>query len=106
GDDGVRAELGRDCLQTFTFPRGESQLVPVLAERSRDREPDPRRASGDERGLGHDAIFTSRKVRYVSRRTWRRGTVKAPPLPCRRPLLGGRRVSGAACVANRTLGSL
>ena len=48
GGDRLRAELGGGRLDLLAGARGERQLEALLAEHARDREPDARRASGDE----------------------------------------------------------
>ena len=46
--DGVRAELGGGRLDLRLRPRGQRQVVALLAEHARDRQADARRAAGDE----------------------------------------------------------
>src|SRR6185312_12158204 len=79
--DRVRAQLGGRGLDLRLRPRGERHLEAFSSQHGGDREADPRRAPGDERGPGHGPIFASRKVPRLGRRTLARGNRKAPPLP-------------------------
>ena len=48
GRDRVRAELGGGRLDLLLRARGERQVVALVAQHARDREPDARRAARDE----------------------------------------------------------
>ena len=61
GSDGVRAECLGGSLDLRPGPRSERQGEAVLPQHARDREPNTRGTSGDERCPFHQAIFSSRE---------------------------------------------
>src|SRR6478752_1701713 len=77
GRDGVGAELRGGCLDLLLRARGECQVVALVAQHGRDREPDPRRAARDEcarhaddpKGLG---LRRANRAAYVLSPEWRR----------------------------------
>ena len=70
GDRG-RAELGARGLDLLGRARGERELEALVAEHPRDREPDARGASGDQRRRARvSTISETRKESVTASRTW------------------------------------
>jgi hypothetical protein len=57
GGDRRSGKVGRGLLQPFDLPRDERQVVALVPQHARDREPDARRATDDE-GARHAAMFS------------------------------------------------